>query len=102
MVRLMENEYELSWLLIIGTFSTDIFAYFIGKFFGKKKLLPKISPNKTVAGCMEEFQTYCLHSSFGVIYINGYSGLHLNILHYLIMVYCVERFLSWVTGQLLQ
>jgi len=86
MVRLMENGYELSWLLIIGTFSTDIFAYFIGKFFGKKKLLPEISPNKTVAGCIGGIAGSIVCTAlFGVIYINGYSGLHLNILHYLIM-----------------
>lgn len=29
---------------------SDTCAYFIGKFFGKKKLLPSISPNKTIAG----------------------------------------------------
>lgn len=29
---------------------SDTCAYFIGKFFGKKKLLPSVSPNKTVAG----------------------------------------------------
>jgi len=50
MVRLMEYGYELSWLIMIGTFSTDIFAYFTGKFFGKRKLIPEISPNKTIAG----------------------------------------------------
>jgi phosphatidate cytidylyltransferase len=38
------------WLVFIGAWMTDTSAYFIGKFFGKRKLLPVVSPNKTVAG----------------------------------------------------
>jgi len=30
----------------------DTFAYFIGSKFGKRKLIPKVSPNKTVAGAV--------------------------------------------------
>lgn len=35
-----------------GAWLTDTFAYFTGRAFGKKKLIPKISPNKTVAGAI--------------------------------------------------
>jgi len=86
MVRLMDHGYELSWLVMIGTFSTDIFAYFIGKFFGKKKLLPEISPNKTIAGGIGGIAGSIVCASlYGILYINGFSGLHLNIVHYLIL-----------------
>ena len=44
-----ENVY-LSILVFVISFSTDIFAYLSGKFFGKHKLIPKVSPNKTVEG----------------------------------------------------
>ena len=37
--------------IAIGTIS-DLFAYFIGAIFGKKKIFPKISPKKTYAGCI--------------------------------------------------
>ena len=37
------------WTLIV-TWSTDIGAYFVGRRFGRAKLAPSISPNKTVAG----------------------------------------------------
>jgi phosphatidate cytidylyltransferase len=37
------------WVFII-TWATDIGAYFVGRAFGRAKLAPTISPNKTVAG----------------------------------------------------
>ena len=39
----------LVWVFIV-TWSTDIGAYFAGRSFGKRKLAPAISPNKTVEG----------------------------------------------------
>ena len=41
--------YLLIWVFIV-TWSTDIGAYFAGRSFGKRKLAPSISPNKTVEG----------------------------------------------------
>lgn len=39
----------LVWVFIV-TWSTDIGAYFAGRSFGRRKLAPTISPNKTVEG----------------------------------------------------
>ena len=39
----------LVWAFVV-TWSTDIGAYFAGRRFGKRKLAPSISPNKTVEG----------------------------------------------------
>ncbi|WP_297130648.1 phosphatidate cytidylyltransferase [Terrisporobacter sp.] len=38
------------WLIFIIAFMTDTFAYFSGYLFGKHKLIPKVSPKKTVEG----------------------------------------------------
>ena len=39
-------------LPVISAFVTDGGAYFTGVFFGKRKAFPRISPNKTVEGCI--------------------------------------------------
>ena len=40
----------LIWILLIIAWGTDIFAYFIGVFFGKNKMMPELSPKKTWEG----------------------------------------------------
>ena len=44
----LSREYFL--LLISLVWSTDTFAYLVGKYFGRKKLIPSVSPKKTVEG----------------------------------------------------
>ena len=38
------------WVMFLGTWSSDTFAYFAGSFFGKHKMCPAVSPKKTVEG----------------------------------------------------
>ncbi len=40
------------WLVCIFAWGTDTSAYFAGMFFGKTKLIPEISPKKTVEGAI--------------------------------------------------
>ena len=40
------------WIMFIGTWASDTFAYFTGTAIGRHKLCPTISPNKTVEGFM--------------------------------------------------
>ncbi len=62
-------------LIFISAWSTDTFAYFCGYFFGKHKLIPKISPKKTVEGavggiffCVLSFIVYAiiLHNNYNM------------------------------------
>lgn len=41
-----------AWLIYIIAFGTDTFSYLLGSLFGKHKLIPKVSPQKTIEGAI--------------------------------------------------
>lgn len=43
------------WAALFATFATDVFAYLIGRRFGKHLLYPEVSPKKTVEGALAGF-----------------------------------------------
>lgn len=51
-IRNMEFGRIYIWLVFIGAFMTDTFAYFVGCAVRGKKLCPSISPKKTVSGAV--------------------------------------------------
>ncbi|WP_040196576.1 phosphatidate cytidylyltransferase [Candidatus Soleaferrea massiliensis] len=69
-IRDMITEFNLLYLLIIlvAAMIQDIFAYFVGKFFGRHKLIPSISPNKTVEGAVGGF-VFCVLGTLLTAYI---------------------------------
>jgi phosphatidate cytidylyltransferase len=51
-LRMLNYGRLLVLLPFVSVFLTDAGAYFTGIFFGRHKAFPKISPNKTVEGCI--------------------------------------------------
>jgi phosphatidate cytidylyltransferase len=51
-VRLSENGLPMLFFILFMIWATDSGAYFAGKSFGKSKLWPSISPNKTIEGSL--------------------------------------------------
>jgi phosphatidate cytidylyltransferase len=51
------NDFGLNILfaVLLGTWASDIFAYFGGRLFGRRRLAPAISPKKTVEGFLIGF-----------------------------------------------
>lgn len=48
--RNLDRGFAYIWLIVIGSILTDTFAYFTGVTIGKTKIIPHISPKKTVEG----------------------------------------------------
>lgn len=72
-----KNGKILIWYIIFSSWGSDIFAYIIGKHFGKHKF-SKISPNKTIEGCIAGIigaTVLCLVYTF---FVNKYFSLNLE------------------------
>ena len=61
-------------LVFIGPWVCDTFAYFTGRFFGRHKLIPEVSPKKTVEGSIGGM-IFCTaaYLLFGIICDNIYN-----------------------------
>ena len=79
----MNNGKILIWYAIIAAWGTDIFAYFIGKHFGKHKF-SKVSPKKSIEGCIAGTigavvlmlgYTYFANNYWGVNYSYAYIAI---------------------------
>ena len=64
----------LVMLVFAGAWFADAGGYFVGRFFGKHKLAPKISPNKTVEGAI--------------------GGILFNIIFFLLMGFCYACYME--------
>ncbi len=68
-------------LVFVAAWGTDIFAYFIGMLFGKHKLIPDVSPKKTVEGAVGGILgTTALFAVYGILF------LHLETIQYIVLI----------------
>lgn len=74
-----ENGRLFIWFPIIAAWGTDIFAYLIGKKFGKHKF-SKISPNKSIEGCIGGTIGAVILTLIYAVIINLVLGLNINYL----------------------
>ncbi|WMJ88038.1 phosphatidate cytidylyltransferase [Anaerocolumna sp. MB42-C2] len=51
-VRMLNDGFILVWLIFIGAWGSDTCAYCVGILIGKHKILPKLSPKKSLEGCI--------------------------------------------------
>lgn len=84
----------LIWYIFIAAWGTDIFAYLVGKHFGKHKF-SKVSPNKTVEGCLSGVIATAIFSLIFTYFINKYMSYELSY----ITIFIISMILS-AAGQI--
>ena len=96
LVRNMNQGHIYIWLVFIGAFGTDTFAYFSGRFFGKTKLLPEISPKKTVEGAIGGTIGCIVTTVAYGIFVNQYfQNVDIPLIHF-----CMIGFLCGIVSQI--
>lgn len=74
--------------VLIATYATDTFALFGGKFFGKHKLIERISPKKTVEGAVVGYiSSVILSLLFAYVYVESVPFTTLVVASLLIPVF---------------
>lgn len=76
MVKETENYGDwLIWLVLISSWGCDTFAYLFGVAFGKRKIFPVLSPNKSLAGCIGGLvSSAVLGGLYGYFYVAKVTG----------------------------
>ena len=71
-IREMTTGIQLVIFAVVVTELNDVFQYLMGKFFGKHKIVPKISPNKTLEGFIGgSLLTILLSNILGLLLLNS-------------------------------
>ena len=66
------NKWMIGYIFVI-TYITDVFAYFIGRAYGKHKLLERISPKKTIEGSIGGWIFGCVLSLLWAKFFNFFG-----------------------------
>lgn len=78
-VRLLTNGARLAAYLLLVTKSGDMGAYVIGVNFGRHKLIPRISPNKSIEGAVGGFIFSILCALLSSFYLYTISFVHIIV-----------------------
>ena len=91
----IENNY-LIYVIFISIILFDVFSYIFGNLIKGKKLIPKVSPGKTISGLIFGF----LFSFLIIIIINQYVTLYNNNANFIIFIIII--LLSAIIGDILE
>ena len=72
-----ENGKLLIWYIIFSAWGTDVFAYIIGKRFGKHKFSP-VSPKKSIEGCIGGTLGALVFIIPYTIFLNTHYGMNID------------------------
>jgi phosphatidate cytidylyltransferase len=73
-LRHLDNGQDWVYLAVFAVFANDTSAYFVGRAIGRTKLVPRISPGKTVEGSLGGI----LFGALGLVVLNYALGLRVD------------------------
>jgi phosphatidate cytidylyltransferase len=76
------------WLIFISGWGCDTFAYFIGKIFGRNKLVPNLSPKKTIEGALGGIIGSVVVSYFYSFFFANAFGINYSKINFLCVIIC--------------
>ena len=79
-VRVLPDGAAWAFYVILIVKGGDAGAYFIGSKFGKRKLIPHISPNKSVEGAIGQLVTTIILSLISASFLPAVSFMHLFVM----------------------
>ncbi len=82
LLQYLEGTPLLYFVFLVG-FSTDTFAYLVGSKFGRHKLIPSVSPNKSVEGAIGGVLGATI---LGVVFFH-YTNIEISIVSILLVVF---------------
>lgn len=75
-VRILDGGAYLVWFIFISAWGSDTSAYCVGSLIGKRKFLPRLSPKKSLEGCIGGVVGAALIGfSFGMIFESEFTYL---------------------------
>jgi len=94
--RELEYGNYLVWFIFISAWGCDTAAYFTGKAIGKNKLIPTLSPNKTVEGFVGGLLGAMIIGVLYAFYIVDMINISVNIVYFAAIVCGVSALFSQV------
>jgi len=85
LTRHMADGRYIVWFIFIGGWVTDVSAYFIGRLLGRNKLIPEISPNKTIEGSVGGLIVCIVVTVIYGLSIKSMLKVDVSILHFIIL-----------------
>lgn len=80
LLRGAENGQFLVWYIILSAWGTDVFAFTVGKLIGKHKFT-KISPHKTIEGCIGGILGSVIINLVYTVIVNSFFQLGLSYIN---------------------
>lgn len=100
-VRYMGMGKYVYLLVFLGAWVCDTFAYFTGRFFGKHKLIPEISPKKTIEGSIGGIVfTIGAFVLYRVLLFKIFPDLNLNLPYVLVIILAIAASIVSQIGDL--